>query len=44
MFEGTETVLLHGQGADTLDIEDRPIELNGEVTLQPWEFWIVSRG
>ena len=44
MFDGTETVLLHGQGAGTLDMEDCPIELNGEVTLQPWEFWIVSRG
>lgn len=45
LFNGTETVLLHGQGADVLDMKDHPITeetLNGEVTLNPWEFWIVS--
>lgn len=45
MFDGTETVLLHGQGADALDMEDYEIaqdHLDGEVTLQPWEFWIIS--
>lgn len=47
MFDGTETVLLHGQGTGVLDIQDYPIAdagLNGEVTLNPWEFWIVSGG
>lgn len=47
LFDGTETVLLHGQGAEVLDMEDYPISedgLTGEVTLQPWEFWIVSGG
>lgn len=42
IFAGTETVLLHGQGADVLDMEDYTIDLDGEVTLQPWEFWIIS--
>lgn len=45
LFDGSETVLLHGQGADELDMEDHAIGgdgLNGDVTLQPWEFWIVS--
>lgn len=45
MFDGTETVLLYGRGADILDLQNEPIadtELNGEVTLNPWEFWIVS--
>ena len=45
LFNGTETVLLHGQGANVLDMEDHSItayNLDGEVTLQPWEFWIVS--
>lgn len=45
LFSGEETVLLHGRGAEVLDMEDYPISedgLTGEVTLQPWEFWIVS--
>ena len=45
LFTGTETVLLHGVGADVLDMEDYPVskaELSGEVTLRPWEFWIVA--
>lgn len=45
MFDGSETVLLHGQGADVLDMEDYGIvkdNLDGEVSLQPWEFWIIS--
>lgn len=44
LFEGTETVLLHGQGAEVLEMEDYPVSrdaLDGEVTLQPWEFWIL---
>ncbi len=45
LFDGTETVLLHGQGADVLDFADHSVSvemLGGEVTLQPWEFWIIS--
>lgn len=45
MFDETETVLLHGQGAEILEMEDYAITedaLDGEVTLQPWEFWIVT--
>lgn len=42
VFSGTETVLLHGQGAEILDMEDYPMDISGEVTLKPWEFWIVS--
>ena len=47
LFEGCDTVLLHGQGADMLDMEDQPLAnagLGGELTLRPWEFWIVSGG
>ena len=47
LFEGLDTVLLHGQGADMLELEDQPLAdagLDGEKTLQPWEFWIVSGG
>lgn len=40
-FEGG-TALLHGIGADVLEMEDQPITLDGTVTLQPWEFYIVS--
>lgn len=44
VFTGEETVLLHGAGANIMDWEDYPIArdaLEGEVTLQPWEFWIT---
>lgn len=44
-FGETGTVLLHGQGADVLEMEDYPLSeagLDGEITLQPWEFWIVQ--
>lgn len=44
LFNGIETVLLHGQGANVLNMTDHSItedRLDGEVTLQPWEFWIV---
>lgn len=40
-FEGG-TALLHGIGADVLEMEDQPITLDGTVTLQPWEFYIIS--
>ena len=46
-FDGTETVVLYGQGAEALDMEDRPVSeenLSGEVTLKPWEFWIMVGG
>ncbi len=42
LFAGADTVLLHGQGADVLEMEDQPLALTGEVTMQPWEFWVVS--
>ncbi len=42
LFDGAKTVLLHGQGADLLEMEDQPLALTGEVTLQPREFWAVS--
>lgn len=47
MFDETEQVLVHGQGTAVLDTEDFPITeaaLEGEVTIQPWEFWITSGG
>lgn len=47
VIEGEETVLLHGAGAGELDMEDHPVSeagLNGEITVQPWEFWILSEG
>lgn len=46
MFDETETVLLHGQGSEILQMEDYAITedaLDGEVTLKPWEFWIVTK-
>ena len=46
VFTGTDTVLLYGQGADVLKMEDHCVSgyaLEGEVTLKPWEFWIVVR-
>lgn len=42
---GSETVLLHGRGAEDIDGNDHSVseeKLSGEVTLQPWEFWILS--
>ena len=41
IVDGTETVLLHGEG----EMEEHSVSedgLEGEVTLQPWEFWIIS--
>ena len=46
-FDRTETVVLHGQGAEEPDMADYPIseeELFGEVTIAPWEFWIMVGG
>lgn len=42
MFAPEAACLLHGQGADLLETEDAPMELTGTVTLQAWEFYIVS--
>ena len=45
LFDGCDTVFLYGQGADTLVLEDSAVEnagLSGELTLQPWEFWVVG--
>ena len=42
---GSETVLLHGQGADTWELEDSSAKensLEGEVTIGAWEYWILS--
>ncbi len=46
IVDGTETVLLHGVSSGEFDMEDHPIteeKLSGEVALQPWEFWILSK-
>lgn len=46
VFDETETVLLHGQGAEPVNMEDHAItdeNLGGEITLKPWEFFIVSK-
>lgn len=46
LFDASATVLLCGQGAETLNMEEYRIgeaDLKGTVTLQPWEFWIISR-
>ncbi len=45
LLNGSETVLLHGHGADLLEKNPHALsddELTGEVTLQPWEFWIIA--
>lgn len=46
LFDGTETVLLYGQGKETLKTDDYAItedNLESEITMKPWEFWIVSK-
>ncbi len=45
VVDGTETVLLHGVGSGNIDMTDAPVNeagISGEVTMQPWEFWILS--
>lgn len=45
VFDETETVLLHGQGAEPVNMEEHAItdeNLTGEITLKPWEFIIVA--
>lgn len=39
MFTGEETVLLHGVGSDILDTDEK---ISGEVTLNPWEYFVLS--
>lgn len=46
VVDGTETVLLHSTSAAEINMEDHPVSeesLSGEVTLQPWEFYILSK-
>lgn len=45
VVDGTETVLLHSVGATDVNMEDHPVSeenLSGEITVQPWEFWILA--
>lgn len=45
VVDGTETVLLHARSAEEINMEDHPVSeegLSGEVTIQPWEFWILA--
>jgi len=45
IIDGSETVLMHGAGSQILELEEHPVSeenLSGEVTLQPWEFYILS--
>jgi len=46
LLDGGETVLLYGQGAETLTLDGRAVDagaLEGQITLQPWEFWVIAR-
>lgn len=45
-LDGEGTVLLHGAGGDVLEMEDCAASekaLEGKITLQPWEFWIIRK-
>ena len=45
IIQGTETVLLHGQGSEVIETEDVSVKENGpegEVVIGPWEFWVLS--
>ena len=45
-LDRSETVLLCGQGGEVWNTEAHPVAdeaLNGEVTLQPWTYWILTR-
>ena len=47
MFGSGAQVLVCGQGAQTLKLEPYPAageKLEGERTLQPWEFWVITEG
>lgn len=44
IVKGSETVLLQGCGYSDIDMTEHPISeenFSGEVTMQPWEFWIL---
>lgn len=46
-FDDADTVVLYGQGAEVLNMEDHAASdenLSGEITLKPWEFWIMVGG
>lgn len=46
IIDQTEKVVLHGEGGVALNYEDHAIteeSLTGEVTLKPWEFYIVTK-
>ena len=45
-LDQSETVLLCGQGGETWNPEEHPVgeeSLSGEVTLQPWTYWVLAR-
>lgn len=45
LFGSGAQVLVYGQGAQTLKLESYPAageKLEGERTLQPWEFWVIA--
>lgn len=45
LLEEREVVLLHGVGGQTPQYEEIPIEemnLSGEITLQPWEYFVLK--
>ena len=45
IIDGTETVLLHGQGGEKIIMEDYPVSedgLDGKAIFRPWEFWIIA--
>lgn len=45
IVNGSETVLLHGSSYSDINMTDHPVSeenLSGEVTLMPWEFWILA--
>lgn len=45
-LDQSETVLLSGQGGDKWSADEHPVTdeaLKGEVTLEPWSYWILTR-
>ena len=45
LFAGGGTVLVYGRGAETLTLEPYALEPGapeGELILQPWEFWVIA--
>ena len=45
IVQGNETCLLHGLGSDNIETEDVSVAdrgLGGEITIAPWEFWVIS--